>query len=44
MILQAATIEDQTQLDMREIENTGVLAAGEKALAELRKRKLIVQK
>ena len=29
---------------MREVDSTGTLKAGEKALAELRKRKLIVQK
>lgn len=29
---------------MREVDSTGTLEAGEKALAELRKRKLIVQK
>jgi hypothetical protein len=29
---------------MREIEITGTLAAGEKALAELKKRKLVIQK
>jgi hypothetical protein len=29
---------------MREIEATGALAAGEKALADLKKRKLIIQK
>ncbi|EIN10409.1 hypothetical protein PUNSTDRAFT_51050 [Punctularia strigosozonata HHB-11173 SS5] len=38
------TIQDQTQLDMREVDSTGSLKAGEKALADLRKRKLIVQK
>jgi phenylalanyl-tRNA synthetase alpha chain len=40
----AATINDSTQAEMREIENTGTLAAGEKALTELKKRKLVVQK
>jgi hypothetical protein len=29
---------------MREIETTGTLAAGEKALTELKKRKLVIQK
>ncbi|KAF7790853.1 hypothetical protein EIP86_001810 [Pleurotus ostreatoroseus] len=38
------SIDDLTQKDMREIDSTGTLKAGEKALAELRKRKLIVMK
>jgi len=37
-------IHDETQLQLREVDSTGTLRAGEKALAELRKRKLIVQK
>ncbi|CAL1700540.1 unnamed protein product [Somion occarium] len=37
-------IVDQTQLDMREVDSTGTLKAGEKALAELRRRKLITQR
>ncbi|TEB35597.1 phenylalanine-tRNA ligase [Coprinellus micaceus] len=37
-------IKDVTQLDLKEIEQTGAPAAGEKTLADLRKRKLIVQK
>ncbi|KAK7695430.1 hypothetical protein QCA50_000066 [Cerrena zonata] len=37
-------IVDQTQLDMREVDSTGTLKAGEKALAELRRRKLIAQR
>lgn len=41
---QAASIEDATQKDMREVDSTGTLKAGEKALADLRKRKLIVQR
>lgn len=31
-------------MQVREVDSTGTLQAGEKALAELRKRKLIVQK
>ncbi|THH12544.1 hypothetical protein EW146_g7593 [Bondarzewia mesenterica] len=38
------SIEDATQQDMREVDSSGTLKAGEKALAELRKRKLIVQR
>ena len=41
---QAESIDDETQKDMREVDSTGTLKAGEKALAELRKRKLIAQK
>ncbi|KAK0206376.1 phenylalanine-tRNA ligase [Desarmillaria ectypa] len=40
----ADTINDTTQLDLQEIESTGTLKTGEKALADLRKRKLIIQK
>ncbi|KAI0693598.1 phenylalanine-tRNA ligase [Cytidiella melzeri] len=40
----ASTIDDTTQNEMREVDSTGTLKAGEKALAELRKRKLISQK
>ncbi|EKM59329.1 uncharacterized protein PHACADRAFT_249754 [Phanerochaete carnosa HHB-10118-sp] len=40
----AAQIDDVTQKEMREVDSTGTLKGGEKALAELRKRKLIVQK
>ncbi|KAH8118357.1 tRNA synthetases class II core domain (F)-domain-containing protein [Phellopilus nigrolimitatus] len=39
-----SSITDSTQLDMREVDSTGSLKSGEKALAALRKRKLIVQK
>ncbi|EED78742.1 predicted protein [Postia placenta Mad-698-R] len=39
----AESVQDATQLEMREVDSTGTLKAGEKALAELRKRKLIVQ-
>ena len=38
------TIEDTTQLDLREVDSTGTLKAGEKILADLRKRKLITQR
>ena len=41
---QAGEIDDTTQKEMREVDSTGTLKGGEKALAELRKRKLIVQK
>lgn len=41
---QVTEIKDVTQLDLKEIEQTGAPAAGEKTLADLRKRKLIVQK
>ncbi|EPS93546.1 hypothetical protein FOMPIDRAFT_1026494 [Fomitopsis schrenkii] len=40
----APSIEDITQVELREVDSTGTLKAGEKALAELRKRKLIVQR
>ncbi|KZT19273.1 hypothetical protein NEOLEDRAFT_1142288 [Neolentinus lepideus HHB14362 ss-1] len=40
----ALSIQDKTQLDMREVDSTGTLKDGEKALAELRKRKLIIQR
>ncbi|KAI6047435.1 hypothetical protein EDC04DRAFT_2864505 [Pisolithus marmoratus] len=38
------TVQDTTQIELREVDSTGTLKAGEKALAELRKRKLIVQR
>ncbi|KAL5527404.1 hypothetical protein ACEPAG_6195 [Sanghuangporus baumii] len=38
------SITDATQLEMREVDSTGTLKTGEKALAALRKRKLITQK
>ncbi|RDB22806.1 Phenylalanine--tRNA ligase alpha subunit [Hypsizygus marmoreus] len=37
-------IQDTTQIDLQEIASTGTLKAGEKTLADLRKRKLIVQR
>ncbi|KAK0490847.1 phenylalanine-tRNA ligase [Armillaria novae-zelandiae] len=40
----ANTINDVTQLDLQEIESTGTLKTGEKILADLRKRKLIIQR
>jgi len=40
----APSIEDNTQVELREVDSTGTLKTGEKALAELRKRKLIVQR
>lgn len=39
-----SSIDDVTQRELREVEMTGRLHAGEKALAELRKRKLAIQK
>lgn len=39
-----SSITDTTQLEMREVDSTGTLKSGEKALAGLRKRKLIAQK
>lgn len=39
-----SNITDTTQIELREVESSGTLAAGEKALAELRKRKLIIQR
>jgi len=35
---------DTTKIELREVESSGTLAAGEKALAELRKRKLVIQR
>ncbi|KAK1229512.1 Phenylalanyl-tRNA synthetase, beta subunit, cytoplasmic [Marasmius sp. AFHP31] len=40
----ADTIKDTTKLELSEIESTGDLKAGEKVLADLRKRKLVVQR
>ncbi|KAG1833402.1 tRNA synthetases class II core domain (F)-domain-containing protein [Suillus variegatus] len=39
-----SNITDTTQTELRELESSGTLVAGEKALAELRKRKLIIQR
>ncbi|EGN93004.1 hypothetical protein SERLA73DRAFT_190125 [Serpula lacrymans var. lacrymans S7.3] len=44
LVKSALTITDTTQLDLREVDSTGTLQSGEKVLAELRKRKLIVQR
>lgn len=41
---QVSSIEDTTQLELREVDSTGTVKAGEKSLADLRKRKLITQK
>ncbi|KAI0303251.1 phenylalanine-tRNA ligase [Russula brevipes] len=40
----ASSIQDTTQSQLREIDATGTLSAGEKTLADLRKRKLTIQK
>ncbi|KZT12766.1 phenylalanine-tRNA ligase [Laetiporus sulphureus 93-53] len=40
----ASEIVDVTQLEMREVDSSGTLKVGEKELAELRKRKLIMQR
>ncbi|PVG03460.1 putative FRS2-phenylalanine--tRNA ligase beta chain, cytosolic [Serendipita vermifera] len=39
-----SSIQDATQEEMKEIATTGTLRAGDKALAELKKRKLITQR
>jgi len=41
---QVPVISDTTRNDMQEIASTGMLEAGEKILADLRKRKLISQR
>ncbi|KAG8703874.1 Phenylalanyl-tRNA synthetase, beta subunit, cytoplasmic [Ceratobasidium sp. 394] len=40
----AANIVDTTQDELKEIQSTGTLKAGDKAINELKKRKLVVQK
>ncbi|KAH6915320.1 phenylalanine-tRNA ligase [Coprinopsis sp. MPI-PUGE-AT-0042] len=40
----APEIKDVTQLELKEIQASGDLKAGEKTLADLRKRKLVIQK
>ncbi|KAK7054201.1 phenylalanine--tRNA ligase alpha subunit [Favolaschia claudopus] len=40
----ASTIKDSTQIDLLEIQSSGTLKSGEKDLADLRKRKLILQR
>lgn len=42
--VKTSSIEDITQNDLREVQSSGTLKQGEKILADLRKRKLIVQK
>ncbi|KAH7930732.1 hypothetical protein BV22DRAFT_1028178 [Leucogyrophana mollusca] len=44
LVKSVPSITDTTQLQLREVNSTGTLEAGEKHLAELRKRKLIVQR
>jgi phenylalanyl-tRNA synthetase alpha chain len=44
VVIKVSSIEDTTQKELCEIESTGTLSAGEKSLADLRKRKLAVQK
>ena len=44
VVNKVSSIEDKTQKDLCEIESTGTLSAGERSLADLRKRKLAVQK
>ncbi|KAJ6628749.1 phenylalanine-tRNA ligase [Mycena sp. CBHHK59/15] len=39
-----ATIKDATRIDLLEIQSSGTLKSGEKVLADLRKRKLILQR
>ncbi|KAJ7228521.1 phenylalanine-tRNA ligase [Mycena pura] len=39
-----STIEDTTRMDLLEIQSSGTLKSGERTLADLRKRKLIVQR
>jgi phenylalanyl-tRNA synthetase alpha chain len=41
---QASAIGDATQKELQEVESTGTLKSGEKALADLRKRRLITQR
>lgn len=41
---QVSEINDVTKLELHEVDTSGTLKAGEKALAQLRKRKLIAQK
>ena len=44
VVIKVPSIEDATQKELREVESTGTLTTGEKSLADLRKRKLAVQK
>ncbi|KAF7292348.1 Phenylalanine-tRNA ligase [Mycena chlorophos] len=43
-VRKAETIQDSTKLDMLEVQSTGTLKTGDTVLADLRKRKLIVQR
>lgn len=40
----AASIQDVTQNELKEIQSTGTLKVGDKAIGELKKRKLVIQK
>src|SRR6266404_6116103 len=44
VVVKMPSIEDVTQKELREVDSTGTLSAGEKSLADLRKRKLVVQR
>ncbi|KAJ2930225.1 hypothetical protein H1R20_g6893, partial [Candolleomyces eurysporus] len=44
LVKKVAEINDTTQLELKEVQETGTLTTGEKILADLRKRKLIAQK
>lgn len=44
VVLKVLSIEDSTQKELHEVDATGTLSAGDKSLADLRKRKLVVQK
>jgi phenylalanyl-tRNA synthetase alpha chain len=44
VVPKVSSIEDTTQKELREVDATGTLTAGEKSLADLRKRKLVLQK
>ncbi|KAJ3812150.1 hypothetical protein F5876DRAFT_38085 [Lentinula aff. lateritia] len=44
LVKAVGSVKDTTQLDLQEVELTGDLKSGEKVLADLRKRKLVVQR
>ena len=44
VVFGATSIEDVTQIQLREVESTGTLSAGEPVLADLRKRSLVEKK
>ncbi|EIW82318.1 hypothetical protein CONPUDRAFT_136833 [Coniophora puteana RWD-64-598 SS2] len=44
LVKAVSEIKDTTQLELRDVDSTGTLEAGEKSLADLRKRKLITQR